>query len=270
MVSLATVIFAAAAMEATAQVSIGVSPIRVEHAVQPGQLKTDIVTVSNLSTKPQRLQVTVADWYLSGDGIPVFVKRGKMPDFSMSEWTEVNPTELEIPAGGSHTLRYSITVPSDAPDGGYRTAILIESLPEFPGSRQAMTYNINARIGVVIYNRVGKSQILVDIASQQIIPFPDAPAHAAVQLEIKNSGRMHFRVVGECIIEDREGRVLQTLSIPDSVVLPQSLRSIVLPISTELPRDGYRILSRVDTGLPEILEIETLITALTAAYEKPF
>ncbi len=61
---------------AGAQVSVAVSPVRVELAVAPGQTKTDILTVQNLGARPQHVRVSVADWYLTKDGTPVFAKVG--------------------------------------------------------------------------------------------------------------------------------------------------------------------------------------------------
>ncbi len=256
---------AAAPMDAAAQISIGVAPLRAEHAIQAGQLKTDIITINNLSSKPQRMQASVSDWYLPADGIPVFVKRGKAPDFSMSEWTELNPTEFEIPAGGSQILRYTIEVPPGTPEGGYRTSILIESIPHYSAMKQPAAYNINARIGVMIYNRVGDAPIFPEVAGQHIILSPDAPSKTAVELSIKNNGRVHFRIRGKCTIENLHGSVIEVLDITDSVVLPQSARNIILPVSTKLPNDGFRILSRVDAGVPEILEVETVVTSQNAS-----
>ncbi len=255
----------AGARDSSAQISIGVAPLRAEHAIQAGQVKTDIITINNLSSKPQHLQATISDWYLSADGVPVFVKRGKVRDFSMSEWTELNPTEFEIPAGGSQVLRYTIEIPPGTPDGGYRTSILIDSVPDHSAGKQAAAYIINARIGVIIYNRVGNAPIMPEIIGQRIIPSQEAPSHKAVELAIKNNGRVHFRLRGKCSIESLQGRTIELLEITDSVVLPQSMRSITLPVSADLPEEGFRILSRIDAGLPEVLEVETLVTTQYAS-----
>src|SRR3974377_1410025 len=114
---------------AHAQISVGGTPIGAEHQVQAGQSKTDRLIVENKSPKSLHMKVSVADWYLTRDGDPVFVKRGKFPEFSMSDWIEVNPAEFDLESDGRQILRYTVEVPPETPAGGNRTAILVEFLP---------------------------------------------------------------------------------------------------------------------------------------------
>ena len=74
--ALAAMLAIAWATPASAQLSISVSPIRVEQAIQPGKTRTDVVTVENVSDQLLRARVTVADWFLERNGTPVFVKHG--------------------------------------------------------------------------------------------------------------------------------------------------------------------------------------------------
>ena len=242
-------------------VSISVSPIRIEVSVPPGETRTDVVTVENRSDEPVRLRVTVADWHLADDGTPVFVKRGKAPEFSMSDWIEVNPTELALPPLGSAPLRYTITSPAGTPAGGYRTSILIESVPEtLPRGQAAIAY-LNARIGIILYNRIGAVTPDIEIAAQDLVPDPDAPDRLMLRVKIRNAGRVHARVSGDTRIVDGSGRDMELAPIRDAVVLPESERYLFVRFARSLPRDEFRIVSRLDVGLPELLEAETRVAA---------
>jgi P pilus assembly chaperone PapD len=246
-----------AVLPAEAQLSIGVAPIRVELAVRPGQTKTEILTVENRDDKPLKISVTVADWYLTKDGVPVFVKRGKSPEFSMSEWVEVNPTECEVPPRDSKILRYTVSVPAETPDGGYRTAILVETLPDIPaGPRMNSTY-INARVGVIVYNRTGDVPTKAEIVGQEIAADPKDPTKTGVKLTVRNAGTGHFRLNGELRILLPDGTRQQAAPVDDAVVLPQSDREVFVSLKQALPSTGFTILSRIDVGLKEWLEAET-------------
>jgi P pilus assembly chaperone PapD len=249
----------AAVLPAQAQVAIGVAPVRVELAVGPGQTKTDVLSVENRGDKPLRISVTVADWYLTKEGTPTFVKRGKSPEFSMTDWVEVNPTECEIPARSSQVLRYTISVPPGTPDAGYRTAILVESVPDIPAVRLATTSYVNARIGVIVYNRVGEVPTKAEIVGQEVAPDPANPGRMGVKLTVRNSGLSHFRLSGEVRILDPAGARLQTAPIGDAVVLPKSDREVFVPLMEALPSAGFTILCRLDVGLKEWLEAETRV-----------
>ncbi|HEX9136407.1 MAG TPA: hypothetical protein VF905_05630 [Nitrospirota bacterium] len=242
-----------------ADVAIGVFPIRAEHEVQAGQTKTDGITVDNDSAENVHLRVTVADWHMTRDGSPVFVKKGKSPEFSMSEWIVVNPAEFDLAPHGHQIIRYTFTVPKDTATGGYHTAVMIESVPNIAPGQDAHAAYLNARIGAIIYNRVGKVSPQGTITAQQVVIDQKNTGQLGVQITLKNSGSAHFRFKGESKIIDRQGKLIETLPINDSVVLPQSERDIFVPVKGILPTDGFTIVSSLDIGMKELLEAETRV-----------
>ncbi|MDD5543223.1 MAG: hypothetical protein PHX83_08615 [Acidobacteriia bacterium] len=242
-----------------ADVSLGAFPIRSEHQVAAGQTKTDGITVENESAEPVHMRVTVADWYLTPGGDPMFVKRGRVPQFSMSDWIEVNPAEFDLGPHSQQIIRYTFTVPMGTPDGGYRTAILIESVPNITQPHDIHMAYLNARIGAIIYDRVGAPATQASVTAQQVILDPNNPSRLGVQITLKNSGNSYFRFKGECKIVDGQGTEVETLPINDAVVLPQSERTIFLPLKKDLPAQKFSIVSSLDVGLKELLESVTQV-----------
>ena len=255
------------AAPAEAQISMSVSPIRADHAVPAGQMRTNVITAENQSSRPLRVRVTVADWYLEQDGTPVFVKRGTHPGFSMSRWVDVNPTEFEVPAADTQVIRYTLTIPEGTPGASYRTALLVESLPDFVDAPEANVAYLTTRFGVIIYNRVGNPTPEVEITGQALVTDREALGLPAVRLTVRNPGLVNVRVSGESRILDSAGRVLQRLPIPDAVVLPQSERDLVLRLDEPVTHPAVTILSRLDVGQTELLEVETRIGVLAASNE---
>jgi P pilus assembly chaperone PapD len=119
----------------SAEVSISVSPIRVEHLVRQGEKGTDMISVTNDGTAPTRLRVFIEDWTLTKDGVPAFMKAGTHP-FSSAQWIRVNPVDFRISPGQTREVRYTVTVPEEVEDGGYRAAVVFETVPEgAPGEK---------------------------------------------------------------------------------------------------------------------------------------
>ena len=62
----------------------------------------------------------------------------------------------------------------------------------------------------------------------------------------------------------RRSQVLQVVSIPDGVVLPQSEREVLLRFEEPTSHRVFNVLSRVDIGQEELLEIETHVGVVAA------
>ena len=259
-----TAMVLAAVSPAQAQLAMSLSPVRVEHAIPPGELWTDIVTVENVSDSPLRARVTVADWYLERNGTPVFVKRGTRPGLSMSDWIDVNPTEFEIGHGETQVVRYTLNVPAGLADASYRTAVLVESLPDFAATPDRNVAYLTARIGVIIYNRVGTEAPQAQVVGQEVVSDPEMPNSKAVKLTIRNPGMVNVRLSGESQILTPDGRVLQVVEIPDGVVLPQSEREVLLRLEEPISHRVFSVLSQIDIGREELLEIETQVGVVAA------
>lgn len=259
--ALAAMLAIAWATPASAQLSISVSPIRVEQAIQPGKTRTDVVTVENVSDQLLRARVTVADWFLERNGTPVFVKHGARPELSMSDWVDVNPTEFTVAPGDDQVIRFTVTVPDGVPAASYRTAILIESLPDFAVAPVHNAAYLTARIGVIVYNRIGEVAPAVEIVGQEVV---GTSGEMAINLTVRNPGLVHVRISGISQIVTPQGRVLQELPIEGAVVLPRSERDILIRLRESIDQPSFKVLSQIDIGLEELLEVETQVGIVPA------
>ena len=120
---------------------------------------------------------------------------------------------------------------------------------------------MNARIGIILYNRIGVVTPDIQIAAQDLVPDPDAPDRLMLRVQIRNAGRVHARVSGDTRIMNDSGRDMELAPIRDAVVLPVSERYLFVRFAKPLPGDEFRIVSRLDVGLPDLLEAETRVAA---------
>ena len=113
---------------AKAQMSIMVSPIRVDHQVKAGTNETNVIEIRNEGTEPTRIAVHAEDWTMDRKGNVSFSPAGGDPS-SCANWIQINPTDFRLDPGQTRQVRYSLTVPAEAKDGGYRAAIALEGMP---------------------------------------------------------------------------------------------------------------------------------------------
>jgi P pilus assembly chaperone PapD len=237
----------------SAEVSISVSPIRVEHLVKQGEKGTDTISVTNDGTAPARLKVSVEDWALTRDGNPMFIKVGKNP-YSCAEWIRINPVDFRVDPGQTREVRYTVTVPGGIEDGGFRVAIIFETVPEvMPGEKAKRVY-LKGRIATIVYEVVGK-------------PIPQGHANSLKAdlkkegmdfiLALQNTGKVHFRTKGSITVKDSNGNKTFEVDIPDIPVLPESERDVKVSYDKSIPKGKYTATAVVDIGKKELIGAET-------------
>ena len=246
------------------QVSVQVTPLRVEMKTAPGGATTQTVTLANQDRMPVRVHATITDWYLSKDGTPQFTPVDPASPYTASSWLRINPVEIVALPGVETTVRFTLNVPPTVPRGGYRSAIMFEFLP--PGAEPAAIPKgvaFRSRIATIIYVTIGAPVPAVDLVDLQ--PRLQAGQPATVVATLRNTGRVHVRTRGQLIVYGEDGRVVRKLALPDVPVLPGSDREVLIALSDEaqpapLVPGHYRLELRVDVGLPEVLVGETTIT----------
>lgn len=236
-----------------AEVSISVSPIRVEHLVRQGEKGTDMVSVTNDGTGPTRLKVSVEDWTLTKDGNPMFTKVGTSP-YSCSEWIRVNPVDFRIGPGQTKEVRYTVSVPQGINDGGYRAAIIFETVPDVTPGEKIKRVFLKGRIVTILYEVVGK-------------PVPQGHANSLKAeprkegfdfiLSLQNTGKVHYRTKGTITVKDEKGEKALEVDIPDVPVLPESEREIKVTYDKTIAKGNYTAIAVVDIGKKELVGAET-------------
>jgi hypothetical protein len=245
-----------------AQISVEVSPLRVELAAGPGSTTTQGITVINAGKEPVRVRAIVTDWDLSRDGSPQF--EGAVADgpFSARSWTRVAPPEQVIEPGRETTVRFSMAVPAAVEPGGYRTGVLFEFGPasgEPLGRGRDVMFK--SRIATLIYVNIGQPVVaaeLTDLRLRAVGP------QTQVVATVRNSSRRYVRTKGSMTVFDHAGNAVREAPVPDVPLLPESEREVTMIAidagkSLTLPAGEYRVEVRIDVGLPAVLVGETTL-----------
>lgn len=242
------------------QVSVEVSPLRVELQTEAGGTTTQAITIHNTGTEPVRVRAAISDWHLSLGGAPQFVPATDAK-FSASSWTRLAPPEQVIDAGGEGTVRFTLAVPADAAAAGYRTGILFE-FGAADGTPAARGHDVvvRSRIATLIYANVGSPAAAVDLEDLKARIIPDQPAQVVALL--KNTGLRTVRTRGTMTIFDSTGAKVAERPVPDVPVLPESEREVAIDTFARdggrpLPAGEYRVEVRIDAGMAAVLVGET-------------
>ena len=236
-----------------ADVSISVTPIRVEHPVIQGERGTDMILVANEGAAPTRLKVLIEDWTLSKDGTPIFMKANGNP-FSCVEWIKINPVDFRIGSGQTRQVRYTITVPQGIPDGGYRTAIIFETAPDGVPGEKNRSVQVRGRIATIVYVVVGNPVPAGHADSLKTTLRKDG---IDFFLTLQNTGKVHFRTKGTLSVKDSNGQKVVEIGIPDVPVLPESEREIKISSEKLLPKGSYSALAVIDIRSKDLIGAET-------------
>ena len=246
------------AAPAAAQVSVEVSPLRVELKAAPGATTTQSITVTNTGKNAVRLRSTLSDWHLSRDGAPQFVPAAD-GRYSATSWVRLAPPEIVVPAGTEVVVRFTLAVPTDASPAGYRTGILFDFAPaDGPAVPKAREVQVRSRIATLIYANVGEPPAAVELTDLQPRVTPGQPAQIVAVL--KNTGKRTVRTRGTLTLFDTRGTAVSQTVVPDVPVLPESEREVAIPAinpDKSAPAGEYRVELKIDVGMAAVIVGET-------------
>jgi P pilus assembly chaperone PapD len=234
-----------------AQMSFVVSPIRVEHQVAAGASETNVIEVRNEGGKPARVKVYTEDWQMDRKGDVNYARAGKGPN-SCATWIQLNPADFRVNPGQTRQVRYTVTVPPGAKEGGYRAAIIFEGMPAAAGGPGApRMVAVHGRIGVVLYETVGKPEIKARFEDFQIRPEKHG---LTFKLTLANKGAGNFRIKKSWVsLKNSQGQEVAKVEIPDVPVLPGAIRDLEFSKELTLPKGTYQAEAILDVGRRDFL-----------------
>jgi hypothetical protein len=247
---------------AAAQISVEVSPLRVELTAGAGSTTTQGITVSNAGKDPIRVRARLTDWELSRDGAPQFESAVENGPYSATGWLRIAPPEQVIDPGKDAVVRFSMTVPPQIEPGGYRTGVLFEFGPAggdpIARGREVM---FKSRIATLIYVNIGQPPVvaeLIDLRSRAAGP------QLQIVATVKNTGRRSVRTKGSLAVLNEGGQTVREVPVPDVPLLPESEREVMIVVvdpdkQSVLAAGDYRVELRLDVGLPALLVGETTL-----------
>ena len=200
-----------------------VSPPRFELKAKPGEVLKETVDIENEDASLAQYEIKTADWSLDEQGGVVFLERDLQPE-SCRTWTRLERHAVKLPSKARKLYRFEVHVPADASAGECRFALLIEPTPDNAVLARAgeLQFPIQARIGVIVYVKVGDARPNLEFRGLKISPVNGKPTPVALFF---NSGNAHGRPEGILNAVDKNGLEFEMIVSP-SPILPGQLREI--------------------------------------------
>ena len=241
---------------ASAQIGLGLSPMRVEWSGVPrGGFKSGVLTIANDGSEPVRVSAELLDFYLDDAANPQFSRNWpKESAFTCRSWLTVNPMEAEILPESQLTVRYSLRVPPDAEEKSYHCAVGFTTQPTRGGPATGTALRTAVRMVAAFYAVVGAPAVDGILRSLTIesTPGKGAPGWQLAAV-IENTGLRYFRPTGTVEVVGPDGAAEQVSFVP-LPTLPKRTQRYVFPLRQVTPGSRYSIRARLDIGNNEIQE----------------
>ena len=247
----------------SAQVGLGLSPMRLEMKLKPGMGQSGVLTLSSDSGDKVRVRAEALDFWIDQDQTPQF--ESSLPSeagFSCRDWVSVNPVETEVAPLKRVNIRYTVRVPASAESSrGFHCAIGFTTLPT---EAQAGGTGIKTAVRVVsaFYVVVGNPGIEGQFKELRLVRGTDGDKQGWVgEVVVENHSLTHFRPVGELSVLDGDGKIVESVALTPLPALPKRDQRYLVPFTTDFAPGTYTLRARVDFGTNVIEEGTAVVHA---------
>jgi len=239
----------------SAQVGIGLAPLRLEMNPAPRAVQSGLLTITNETDKAVRVRGSLLDFYIDDTDTPQFA--ATLPaeaSASCRSWLSLNPMEFEVPPKRSSIIRYTLRVPAEVAQASFHCAAGFTTLPT---AEDMGSTGLRAAVRMIaaFYAVVGNPAIngeVVSVGLERDDHASESPWRAVVVL--RNSGTRYFRPTGALDLVDDAGKVIKTLPFQSLPVLPNRDQRFLFPLEIDRSQTQFTLRARVSLGRPEILE----------------
>jgi hypothetical protein len=251
----------ATAGTASAQVGLGLTPMREELTLTAGTQHSGILTLTNDSSEKVRVTGELLDFHIDSTGTPQFGHQPQEAEFSCRQWLTLNPMELELNGKEHVPVRYTVRSPLSATERGFHCAIGFTTQAT---ANQVAGTGLRTAVQIVaaIYVVIGRPALEGSVKDLKLeyLPDPAKPGWQAVVV-LSNPGLIHFRPAGTLDVLDEAGKVVESAQFVPLPVLPRRDQNFLFPLKLAGGPGKYTLRARVDLGGNEIQEATSLVVA---------
>lgn len=241
---------------ACAQTGLGLSPMKIELKMAPGQVYSNTLKLSSGAGDPIRVRGEALDFQIDDKDTPQFERNlPQETSASCRSWLSLNPTEIELQKDGFLMVRYSLRLPADVAEGSYACAAGFTTLPSVQAMQEGMGMRMAVRIVATYYVQVGAPAIdgaLKEIKLEQVSAASDTETGLQAVVVLENRGKMYFRPTGKLDVLDAGGQTVETAEFASLPVLRERQQRFLFPLKTHLAPGQYKLRAQVDLGTKEV------------------
>lgn len=212
----------------TAQ-AVTISPLNFELNGNPGDNISNIVRIYNDLDVPINIKMEVQDFVAAGEKGEVLIKGSEegVGNYSLANWVSLNPETFTLTPHSSQMVEFTVRVPADGEPGGHYASILAS----VSGSGGTEGVSINQKVGSLLLLSVA-GQVVEDL---NLVTFAaDSPfteyGPDKLTADFRNDGTVHLKPRGFVLVKNVLGNEVAKIDLPQLNVLPQSVRSVEIPL----------------------------------------
>lgn len=207
------------------KVSIKVQPSLLEEKVDPGQVLSRTVEVTNFSSIAQTLYLSVKDISSVNDsGQPTFAKAGEVTSYDVSSWVAFSAPSVTLAPGESRKVPFLISVPSQvSPGGHYGGVVFQQNPPDLTTSGTGVGYEVAMLLSMRVSGDIKEEAQVRDFQAEKMI-YGKTPVKFLVRIE--NPGNVIVRPRGPIDLVNMFGKKVDTIRMNDAAaaVFPGQIR----------------------------------------------
>jgi hypothetical protein len=214
-------------------VGIGISPIRFEELVEPGQRLTLQIKVKNNFPGHQTFYPFLRDLKSENElGIPRLLKPGQEDGSFLASWIRMPEESYQFDSGEEKTITFFVDVPKNAGPGGYYGAVLFGNLAaklQMEGQERGAGMATSMQTASLLLFRV-KGDVLEHAEIREFNTDKDiygTPYKVDFKLRIENMGNVHIKPHGFIKISNFLGKEIASIPVNEKGgnIMPTSIRS---------------------------------------------
>jgi len=264
--ALATLLAPTAALAATGQIELALSPIGqlgsyFDLTMRPGETRDLELEIANNGDDPLAVRTYAADVYTIINGGFGGRLRDE-PKTGATNWLGYSTRVLDLPAGRKLHRSLAVAVPSGVGPGEYISSIVLENdQPIRGGGAVALDQIVRQAIAVVITVPGERAPaIAIGGATHKVV---DGKSTVAVSVE--NTGNVRLSPVGDFTLFDAAGGQVSRATVPMGTFYADSATFVEVPLAALLLPGRYTIRLTLDDNVQGVTATEPAIVLIVDA-----
>lgn len=220
---------------AQAQVSLTLSPARIELSLLPGEVWAGEVLVRNDLSREEPVSLVALPFTL-GEGGEVLPGGER----DLCPLVEVLPGAFTVPPKGEYRVRLTVRAPQG--EGTYACMLFFTGTPRPAGA--GLSLAIRPQIGLALYATLKGTE-------RPALRAQVGGEGKALPLLLENPGNVLLRLSGEAVVLSEGGEEVARLGFSDLPLLPGGRRKLFLEPDPPLPPGRYRAVLLVQSAYGE-------------------
>ena len=207
----------------------------------PGQAVVQSLTISNSGPASVTYDLTAVD-AITGTGGGVVFMLETDPVTSSGAWLTLSAATIDVLAGQSKVVPFTVKVPADATPGNHVAGISISERTAGATARPLASGDVS--VGVTIRSRRVLA-VQVDVAGTATPSLAGVSAGAGIrptgvyaEVTLKNSGQVFLHPTGTVTLSDPSGKALFDTTFKLDTFVPGTTTVVAVPWSQALPAAG--------------------------------